>query len=296
MVVVRMVAEFAVGISLVAAFIFLWATHRLESYTTHMQMLMAAAALAGVGLVLIPAHGFIVYQVNVELDGLRLIALLRRRFVAWQAVQTVSSRAVWGVRRFVVTTDQGVMTIPYLIKNAGELIEEIRRRLPNRGRTTGGGIRVYGQDLATLLFQLVQLGLNIVFAGLFWIFLYGLWRQTQSGQVPPLGVIDLVLVGGFCLLLTLVLLIRIACLAMAPSRVTLDGNALELSGLFLRRKLDISEIQGVLAPFFFLPDGLILKTSKEWLFIGENLDAVDELQDELWQRAGRLQAPGKPKG
>lgn len=289
MVVVRMIAEVAVGICLVCLPVVLLVTHQMDGYTQATRMLIYAAAAAGLGLILIPGHGFCVHRVHVQLDGLKVVSCFGTKFVEWNHVLTLCLRSGWGTKRYVIRRQDGEeITFPFLMKDAALLIKEIRSRIPVRDLTARGGTRVYARHRIGVIAQVVEILANVVFLVACWYFCIGFWRQFQVHAPAGVGVFDIVLVVGFCLALTLAVFVRIFCLSIAPSKVTTDGTTLELDGIFLKRKLAMSEVQGVLQPFFFLPDGLLVKTQKEWLFLDEHLDSIDELQEELWQKVGRL--------
>lgn len=280
MVAARLFAEITVLTLLVFLPLGLWLHGDFSKISPITQGLIIAMTV--VSLVVLPAYGFITFQVSCDNEGLRAISLFRKQMARWHEIEEIKLKTSWGVRRYVVKCGEGEVTFPVWLHNIQQLTEAIRSRLPNGGLPAFASARTFVLDLPSLLIQFAKTIGAMLFVGLFWLF----FAQTGSGG-KKLDPTDSMFILGACILFTLFLAARAVFVIMMPRRVQTDPEGISLSNIFFNRQLKWNEVKAVAQPLFFLPEGLLLKTARGPVFIGDQIEAFDELHEEL----GRKLAP-----
>lgn len=282
MVFVRMFAEITVFASFIGLPIYLFLTQQFAKLPPLIQALLVVAAV--ISSLVLPVYGFITYKVSVDIDGLRTIALFRRQLIAWNHISGLRLRAAFGWRRYVVIAGDESVSFPIWLVNIDELVEQIRAVLPQGGRMLPvAGAKVFAQDGLGNAFTLFKIALSLIFVAIFWMFFaYLEFHKSKHADPSDAGVI---LAG--CLIFTAIMLWRSYAIALMPRMVSTDEDGITYRTWFKKQQtLPWSEVAAVVPPFFLLPEGIVVKTKgRRQLFIGNDLDAFDELQDELRERA-----------
>lgn len=276
MVFIRMMAELTVLIILAGIPIYLFFTGELQRVSIITQTLLVVAGL--VAAMIMPAYGFITYRVTIDDEGLRTIALFRKNFMSWQQITGLRLRAAFGWRRFVVLSEHEELSFPVWLNKVEELVEQIRERLPKGGRMIAvGGAKVYAQDAIGTAFTIFKLTAGIAFIFLFWMF-FAYLQGHKASQI------DALIILAACLVFTSAMLFRSYTILMMPRVVATDKDGVTLKSWFKSAQFSWDELKEIKTPLFFLPEGIVAKTSKSTFLIGNELDAFDELEDELRER------------
>ncbi len=279
MVGIRMLAETTVLIILISLPIILWFTGQFSKMLLLTQILVAACAL--VAVILLSAYGFVTYKVVIDLDGLRAISLFRKQFMGWDEMLSLRLRTAFGWRRYVIVAEKDEVSFPVLLTNVDELVEQIRARLPRGGRMAAvSGAKVYAQDAFGATFRMVGLISGVAFIVLFWAFFAYLETHKTVGAKPP-DPADAMIILAACVLFTAAMSFRSFKIVMMPQVVSTDSSGVTLQSWFGRRQFAWLELKTIQPPLFFLPEGIVVKTTKGSYFIGNELDAFDELEEEM---------------
>lgn len=281
MVLVRMLAEVTALLILVALPIVLFINGQFSKIATLTQSLLVVAAV--VAALIIPAYGFITYRVAVDIDGIRTISVFRRQFMPWGGVTGLRLRSAFGWRRYVVVSESEELSFPIWLNNISELVDQIRAQLPQGGRMVAtGGAKIFAHDNVGTCFQLFKLLLGFVFIGLFWAFFA--YLQTAKKKADPSDAAVILIAS---ILITVAILVRSLVIVMMPRVVSTNSRGITLKSFFNQLELTWDDVKAVSAPFFLLPEGVVLKTSKGKVLIGNELDAFDELEEELRARTAK---------
>jgi hypothetical protein len=236
--------------------------------------------MAVVSAMVLPAYGFITYKVQVTDNDLRTFSVFKKQFAIWSDMTTLQLRTSWGWRRYVVETVNGELTFTTWMNELPRLCETIRSRLPNGGSAGigggGPGNRVFNLAPSALVIQGLNVLASVAFIAICWLFFANL--QGHSSHITQ-G--DRVVILVACLIFTSVLMARIIFYVWAPRRVISDDAGLQVRGFFAEHTYPWSQIKSVHQAMFLLPEGLLIKTERGPFIIGDQLDAFDELQDEL---------------
>jgi hypothetical protein len=279
MVFIRMFAEVSVFCVLVAAPVIVLVNGQFSKLPGLIQSLLVVAAI--VAALILPVYGFITYRVSVDVDGLRTIALFRQQFIRWDQISGLRLRTAFGWRRYVVIAHDESVSFPIWLTNIDQLVEQVRAVLPQGGRIVAvAGAKVFAQDAIGAAFTIFKLCLGIGFIFVFWTF-YVYLQSHRSKHADPSDA--LVILAG-CSIFTAVMLWRSYVIVMMPRMVSTDADGITFQTWFKRALLPWSEITALAPPFFLLPEGIVVKSKKGQLLIGNELDAFDELQDELRER------------
>lgn len=283
MVGVRMLAETTVLIILISLPLILWFTGDLVKVTILTQALLFGSAL--VALLVLSAYGFVTYKVVVDLDGLQAISLFRKQFMGWDQMLSLRLKTAFGWRRYVIMAEHDEVSFPVLLNNVDELVEQIRARLPKGGRIAAvSGTKVFAQDAFGASCRVIGLIVGVAFIGLFWAFFAYLETHKTAGARPP-DPADAMIILVACMLFTAAMSFRSFKIVMMPQLVSIDSDGVTLQSWFGRRQFAWAELKTIQPPLFFLPEGIVVKTTTASYLIGNELDAFDELEEEL---RGRL--------
>jgi len=279
MVLVRMLAEVTVFSLLVALPIFLLAHGDFGKLPILIKSLLVVAAIASACV--LPVYGFITFRVSVDVDGLRTISLFKQQLMRWDRVSGLRLRTAFGWRRYVVIAEDESVSFPIWLTNIDELVEQIRRVLPDGGRMVAvAGAKIFAQDAIGTAFTIFKLTVGIMFIGVFWTFFAYLQSHKSKHSDPS----DAFVILAGCLIFTGLMLWRSYVIVMMPRVVSADESGITMQTWFKREVLSWSDLTGLSAPFFILPEGIVLNSKKGKFLIGNELDAFDELQDELRER------------
>lgn len=247
-----------------------WALHAVA------QAIVCLLSPLAIGLII--AIGFLPWKVVVDASGLQMIALFKSQQVEWARMQTLRLKSNWGWRRYVITLDSGEASFPFWLKDVGELIDIVRARLPERGRSQRATNQSYRLDLISKIMQLGQAVAQMLFITVFWLFFFSLKNSRQTSSE------DGMLVLGAGIIFSLVMLRRLYFIARMPYLVEVTPEGISSKSYFGDLRLTWSEIKGVATANLFLPEGLLVKSRKKNLLIGNSLDSFDELEEELKRR------------
>jgi len=256
----------------------------------HLSMMARALGITVslVSLCILPAYGFVTYKVRADEAGLQTFSLFKKQFAAWPEIKTIKLKTSWGWRRYVVEAAAGELNFPVWLINLRELCELIRTRLPNRGSTlgvsAGGGVsapKIFTLAPSAVAVQIAQTAGATIFIALMWVFLANMGGPAHRPVDPS----DRMTMLAACLIFTLFLLARLAFYALCPKQVLCDSNGMQLQTWFSARSCPWAKMKGMGASPFLLPEGIVITTDGGTpLLIGDQLDAFDELHDELMKR------------
>jgi hypothetical protein len=255
-----------------------------------------SVAVATAALLIMPAYGFVTYKVEVDEEGLKTFSLFKKQFARWQNINKLKLKTSWGFRRYVLDCqDEADISFPIWLHDVHGLCELIRARLPNRGASAefaieGGSTgKLFEQAGSATVIQFTRASANLMFIVLCWMFF--VWLQSHSAATSEGD--RLFMLVAF-ILLSLFLLLRSAFLLMMPRRIITDDEGVEFTGHFYQRRMLWGSIHSVAPSFFLLPEGLLITTDQGFYLIGDQLDAFDELQDELVKRLPPPAVPDSP--
>jgi hypothetical protein len=255
------------------------------------QLSMMARALgitvSLVSLCILPAYGFVTYKVLADELGLHTFSLFKKQIAAWPEIKTIKLKTSWGWRRYVVDAAGGELSFPIWLMNVRQLCETIRSRLPNRGSTlgasAGGGVsapKIFTLAPSAVAVQIAQMAGAMLFIALMWVFLANMGGPAHRPVDPS----DRMTMLAACIIFTLFLLARLAFYLLCPKLVLCDSTGLQLQTWFSERSCTWAKMKALSAAPFLLPEGLLITTDRWPLLIGDQLDAFDELQEELLKR------------
>jgi hypothetical protein len=284
---VRILAEVAMLLILVALPLVLLCIGQFFQLMLTMKIVCIGTCL--VSLLILPFYGRLPYKVQLDDEGIRAVAVLGLRKVQWQETTGLTLKTSWGWRRYVVTASSGELSFPMWMTDLKDLVEAIRQRLPNRGYTGASAARdrIFRQDPVSLAIHGFKLLCSLVFIAVFWTFalslvLHGGHGGRAGGAMDDHG--DALIIVAVCLLITVFMLIRCFFMALMPATVVLKSGGLLVESMFFKREYGWEQVKSVRRPWFFLPEGILIFTQKGLILIGDQLDAFDELQEELSKR------------
>lgn len=285
MVFVRMFAEISVFCVLVVLPLILLANGEFTKLPALIKSLLVVAGV--IAALILPIYGLITYRVTVDTDGLRTIALFRKQFIRWEQITGLRLRTAFGWRRYVVISEHEDLSFPVWLTNINQLVEQIRAALPHGGRMIAvDGAKVFAQDRIGMAFTVFKLCIGLVFIFVFWMFYADLQTHRSKNADPS----DAMVILAGCVIFTAVMLWRSFVIVMMPRMVSTDAGGITFRTWFKRAMVPWSDVTALAQPFFLLPEGIVIKMKEGELLIGNELDAFDELQDEL---RDRVPAPAK---
>lgn len=235
-------------------------------------------------LALLGLWGFsqIAFRVIASEDGLTTRCILKKTFLKWNEMQALRLTNRMGLREYLISHSGGTLSFPSMLNGASELVETIRERLPNRGRSTAGDAQSFRVSAISFGIDLAKLLLQMGFAALcFWFF----DSLRKSGKTSP-G--DLVVVLLLAILVCAGVIWKTILFLRLPREVQLDKDGATFKGLFRTGKIAWSEIKMVAVSGILYPEGLKINTGTKSYLITNSIDAFDELADEIQQRAKKV--------
>jgi hypothetical protein len=283
MVTARLCAEAAVFIILLALPLVLLVLGKLAALSFVHKLIVGVLALCG--LVMLPVYGFITFKVTVTEDELTTHSVFQRHKCLLAQIKGLTRRSNWNWVRYVVQFDGGDLTFPIWLVKSEELVALLRENIPEgKGGKRSYIGRKFKQDPVSITFQIGQASAGLVFIGVVWFFAISLYHSGTAG----ISAADELLVIGFALIISIILLWRTLVVALMPAMVELRGEELLLQTFFFEKKLPWTEIKAVKEPFPLLPEGFMLHSKKGDFLIGNGMDAADELSDAIKEKIGQL--------
>ncbi len=275
MAMVRVVSE----VSALALFICLPFVLLLAGLMPGLDLLVKVAVILGSvfsGLML-PAYGFITWQISVSETGLVGWSLIKRRQLAWTQLNRLSRKSNFNWQRYVLDYEGGDITFPLWFERLDELIATIREHLPldlSPGDVDEGS-REFKQDTISFLMQISQVSFGIVLSVVAVYFASDLLSSNKS------SIWDSLLVIVFALLLSLSMFWRAIVVALMPRKILIDGNGLQLENIFFKKKIGWNKVEQMNASSPLLPEGYLLETKEGSFLVGSGFDSLDELVEKV---------------
>lgn len=281
MVLARVFAEISVLLILVTLPAILAFTGHFQSSPMTAKFLLLALCLIS-GLIL-PAYGFITFMLVVDKHGITAMSLAKHQRCEFHQMRRLSRRSNWNWVRYVIEYQHGELSFPIWLVNCDELVEQIKKNLP-AGSGLPNPFRKFSQDKISLLFQCMQSLLGIGLVVVFWIFFSELTREKFTNQI------DLAIVLGFCVVITLIFIWRSVVVFLIPKSVELTPSGIIVDTMAFSRKIGWQNVRSLKPAVPLLPEGFMLNTGKGSFLIGNGMDSADELVSAI-----RTKLPPDPK-
>lgn len=219
------------------------------------------------------------YKIVLSDSGLDAVALLKRWNLHWSNLKMMKQSSRVGFRQYVITHSGGELSFPCLFSRTDELLEQIRSKLPNRGRSTTGDAQIFRMPRISFYLELGKLILQAGFALIFFFFYFSLLKGGKSSQEDMAVVLIAAIAFSGAVLWKSVQTFRL------PHEVKVDKDGLLLSGPFGRSQMvSWNEIESLESLSLLFPDGKGLRVRKQRLLLGSSLDGFDELCEEISRR------------
>lgn len=220
------------------------------------------------------AAGMVTHTVKIDREGITTISFLQRHFVSWAAASGLCLKNSYGWKRYCLITPDKELSFPILLDKVDELVERIRSRLPNQGRlNTSAGIYTISRFSLMLAF-IKELGF-FIFIVCFWVFSFTQLRAPQShGE-------DIALLFMACFILSALLVVRCLLLSRAITLVKLDTAGLQGYRFMGKFHIAWSDIKAVMNSWPALPEGILLRSGKQWFLVSSDLERFDELAADI---------------
>lgn len=230
---------------------------------------------------MLPAYGFITWQITVTETGIIGWSLIKRRQLNFNQLLKLTRKSNFNWQRFVLTYDSGDITFPLWFERLDDLIKKIREHLPVDLSSGVGGPRLFRQDTISFFMQFAQVVFGLMLTG---VATYFAAYYFSSNRVSEL---DGLLIMVFVLVLGLSMFYRAIVVMLMPFKIQLAENGIELTTLFFKKQIDFESLKTLTASSPFLPEGFMLETDVGSFLIGGGFDSLDELVEEL--RAKKLE-------
>lgn len=230
---------------------------------------------------MLPAYGFITWQITVTETGIIGWSLIKRRQLNFNQLLKLTRKSNFNWQRFVLTYDSGDITFPLWFERLDDLIKKIREHLPVDLSSGVSGPRLFRQDTISFFMQFAQVVFGLMLTG---VATYFAAYYFSSNRVSEL---DGLLIMVFVLVLGLSMFYRVIVVMLMPFKIQLAENGIELTTLFFKKQIDFESLETLTASSPFLPEGFMLETDVGSFLIGGGFDSLDELVEEL--RAKKLE-------
>lgn len=249
-----------------------------------LDLVVKAAVILGsvFSFLMLPAYGFVTWQITVTETGIIGWSLIKRRELSFDKLIKLTRKSNFNWQRYVLTYDSGDITFPLWFERLDELIKSIREHLPVDLSPGGGGPRLFRQDTISFFMQFSQVAFGLVLTG---VATYFAAYYFSSNKVSEL---DGLLIMVFVLVLGLSMFYRAIVVMLMPFRILLVETGLELSTIFFKKRIEFNSLQQLTASSPFLPEGFMLETTSGSYLIGSGFDSLDELVEQL--RLRKLEA------
>lgn len=232
---------------------------------------LAVAFTSVFSVLLLPAYGFITWQINILETGLEGWSLIKRRKINWVDLKKLTRKGNFNWQRYVLEYEGGDMTFPLLFERSDELISRIREHLPQDLSPVAAGPRVFRQDSISYLMQFLQVLFGLILSGTAGFFASHLLSGANA------SIWDSLLVMIFALLINLCMFYRAVVVALMPRIVVIDQDYFEMETLFFKKKMGWQKIERLEASNLLLPEGFLLDTREGTFLIGTGFDELDDL-------------------
>ena len=248
-----------------------------------LDLVVKAAVILGsvFSFLMLPAYGFITWQITVSETGIVGWSLIRRRQLNFDQLVKLTRKSNFNWQRYVLTYDSGDITFPLWFERLDDLIKRIRDHLPSELSPGERGPRLFRQDTISFFMQFSQVAFGLVLTG---VATYFAAYYFSSNRVSEL---DGLLIMVFVLVLGLSMFYRAIVVMLMPFKILLEETGIELTTLFFKKQIDFKSLETLTASSPFLPEGFMLETSVGSYLIGGGFDSLDELVEEL--RAKKLE-------
>lgn len=231
---------------------------------------LAVVLVACFAFLLLPAYGFVTWQISINETGITGWSLVKHRKINWGDLKKLTRKSNFNWQRFVLEYEGGDLTFPLWFERCDELVAEIRNHLPADFSPGMQGDRVFKQDTISYLMQISQVCFGLMLAATATYFCVHLLSQGKT------SLWDSLLVLVFALLLGLGMFFRSIVVALMPRKIILTNDDLELETIFFRKKIVWNNIVELKASNPLLPEGFMLDTKEGSFLIGTGFDALDE--------------------
>ena len=276
MVLARIMAEATALMAMVITPLLLFFFGGFAQFSAVVKFLFLAVAL--VAACILPAYGFITYQVTLCGSLLTAHSMLRKTSCRLDQITGLTRRSSLKFVRFVVEFDGGELTFPIWLKNVDELVALLRRSLPaylGSARLSSG--RTFKQDgLATVL-QVAQVLISLIFVVVVWLFTVAILKGGDASA----GNSDILLLAVFAAAASLVLVYRAYVVLLMPSAIKLTDKGIQVKTFFFTREVSRENLTEVKEPMPLLPEGFVIASKQGDFLVGQSMDAADELEKAL---------------
>jgi hypothetical protein len=286
MVAVRVLAEMTVMVLLIALPVGLVIFGKFASLSITAKIVLITLAL--IGACILPLYGLITYKVKVDEQSVTAFSLLKKRICRFALLKNLTRRSNWNVVRYVVEYEGGELTFPVWILHCDELVAKLREHLP-KGAQTLNPYRSFKQDPFSLLIQVGQAVVSLIFIGVVWCFTTAL---AQSGQHTTA---DIGLLIAFAAIISAVLLWRAYVIALMPSRIEITPAHFVVHTFFFEKNVQWTDLKSVVEPYPLLPEGIYIKTATGSFLVGNGMDSADELESTLKARSNNKSGDSEKK-
>lgn len=234
-------------------------------------------AVALVAACILPAYGFITYQVTLCGSLLTAHSMLRKTSCRLEQITGLTRRSSLKFVRFVVEFEGGELTFPIWLKNVDELVALLRRSLPSylgSGRLSSG--RTFKQDGLATVMQVGQVLISLIFVVVVWLFTLAILRGGEGT-----GNSDMLLLAVFAAAASLVLVYRAYVVLLMPSAIKLTDSGIQVKTFFFTRDVSRENLTEVKEPMPLLPEGFVIASKQGDFLVGQSMDAADELEKAL---------------
>ena len=277
MVAVRVLAECTVLILLLLLPLVLLLFGKFAAISITGKIILSTLAL--LAACILPIYGLITYKVKVEKEAVTSYSLFRQRICRFALLKSLTRRSNWNVVRYTAEYEGGEISFPIWLERCDRLVAIIREHLP-KGSSGLNPFRSFKQDPISLIFQIGQAVLSLIFIGVVWCFTMAL---QQSGQHTAA---DIGLLIVFAIVISAVLLWRAYVIALMPCSLELKPEHFVVRTWFFEKNFAWADLKAVSEPYPLLPEGVLIKTTKGSYLVGNGMDSADELEATLKARIG----------
>lgn len=249
-----------------------------------LDLVVKAAVILGsvFSFLMLPAYGFITWQITVTETGIIGWSLIKRRELSFDKLTKLTRKSNFNWQRYVLTYDSGDITFPLWFERLDDLIKQIRENLPVDFSADDKGPRLFRQDTISFLMLFSQVIFGLVLTGVSTCFAAFYFSSNKVSELDGLLIMIFVLVLG------LSMFYRAIVVLLMPFRILLEETGLELSTIFFKKRIEFNSLQKLTASSPFLPEGFMLETTTGSYLIGSGFDSLDELVEQL--RLRKLEA------
>lgn len=223
------------------------------------------------------------FQVTVSEAGLSLRSLIQKKTLLWSQIRTIrlARRLAWP--EFVLELEASSLSFPALLASSSELLESIRERLPNRGKSQiESRTSIFKISAQSLFADITKICFQIILLAVFLCFCF--WQKGSASSSNE----DLLIIFSAAALFAAALGWRLFQFLSMPVFLQFkDGSELEMKTLSgIKKTLDCRSLDKFSKTGSFYPEGIFLFAGKKRVLISASFDAFDELAEELSRKTG----------